>query len=156
MLCCSCTMHIWQVEAHACIMGSPVGSVLPGCSFNNDVRAFAGCIERASCLLLYLDMVRHDLIQDGRFRVPWRTVCKIVPMQSVRSLVDQWILSSGSRPSPVCAALWALPMSTDFHHQAAFSIKGMAWRGLCFVQRAPSLAHRLPPRPLRAWCWRCA
>ena len=59
------------------------------------VWACAGCIQRASCLLVYVYLMQHQFTMGSRLRLPWRLFCEVVPMQKIGIFIDQWLFSSG-------------------------------------------------------------
>ena len=78
-------------------------STLQGGSAAPDVRACAGCIQRASCLLIFADMLKQRFTQGSTLSLRWEVLRKVMPMQKFRDLIDQWLLSSGAaaQDSPV-------------------------------------------------------
>ena len=68
-----------------------------GCLLPNDVRAHAGSVQRAGCLALLVDSMKHRLtLGDSHFIMPSPELCKLVPVDKVVHLVDKWLLSSGA------------------------------------------------------------
>ena len=71
----------WEASAFSChliaISTSPV------------VWACAGCVQRASCLLWYVYLVRHNYTVGSRMRLPWKMFVKAVHIRKVRNIHRQ-------------------------------------------------------------------
>ena len=53
-------------------------------------------VKRAACLFVYLDLMKYQYTRGSSILHPhWQMFCKEVPLLKVRSLIDQWLLSSG-------------------------------------------------------------
>ena len=64
----------------------------------------AGCVQRASCLLLYVYLVGHHYITGSRLSLPWKVFCKAVPIDKVMSLFDPMLYVSGAAGPMLCPA----------------------------------------------------
>ena len=90
---CGCSVPVWRKPSSLVHTAQSVNLPL-GFSVTQDVCSPAGCVERASCLLLYLDLIQHS----GYLRLPWRKFCKEVPLQKMQNLIDHFLLLSGLMP----------------------------------------------------------
>lgn len=59
------------------------------------VILFPGCVARASCLRLYVILMRH-YTDSSALSISWRRFCEVVPVHRVRRLIDRWLLSPGA------------------------------------------------------------
>ena len=111
--------------------------------------ACAGCVQRASCLHLYLHLVGYHYTKDSRLSLPWKVFCEAVPIDKIMSLFDPLLYVTGAAGPLLCplyhpgdGALYFLPENPD-----------------CTLQGMPGLTRPLASMRLTLWslhcCW-CA
>ena len=115
------------------------------CMLTHVVRAPAGCVQRASCLLLLVHMLRQCTTGASRVSVSFPVLSGIVPTQQVMKIIDNWLQSSGAAAQP-SAGPPLLPVVIKFAPAPAWPLAqhrpGDPFCGS--VQRMPRLSRLLP------------